>query len=79
MSAGKSDASCPASQPASSPASSPAAASSTEGENRPRAVILMCLSAISFALMGAMVKLSGDLPLFEKVFVRNLSVSAWRW
>ena len=67
MSAGKSDASCPASQSDSSPA-----ASSTEGENRPRAVILMCLSAISFALMGAMVKLSGDLPLFEKVFVRNL-------
>ncbi|MEP4556705.1 DMT family transporter [Cobetia amphilecti] len=67
MSAGKSDASCPASQPASSSAASP-----NEGENRPRAVILMCLSAISFALMGAMVKLSGDLPLFEKVFVRNL-------
>lgn len=68
MSAGKSDTSCPAPQPE----PSPAASSPSEGENRPRAVVLMCLSAISFALMGAMVKLSGDLPLFEKVFVRNL-------
>lgn len=70
MSAGKSDASCATSQPTTS--SQVASSSSTEGENRPRAVVLMCLSAISFALMGAMVKLSGDLPLFEKVFVRNL-------
>ena len=70
MSAGKSDASCATSQPTTS--SQVASSSSTEGENRPRVVVLMCLSAISFALMGAMVKLSGDLPLFEKVFVRNL-------
>lgn len=67
--AGNSDTS---STPPQSSSSEPSAAASSDGEDRPRAVVLMCLSAISFALMGAMVKLSGDLPLFEKVFVRNL-------
>ncbi len=38
----------------------------------PRAMAWMVLSGISFALMGAMVKLSGDVPLMTKVFFRNL-------
>lgn len=67
--AGNSDTS---STPPQSSSSEPSSAAPSDGEDRPRAVVLMCLSAISFALMGAMVKLSGDLPLFEKVFVRNL-------
>ena len=32
----------------------------------------MLISALSFAFMGAMVKLAGDLPVIEKVFFRNL-------
>lgn len=32
----------------------------------------MLLSALSFALMGAMVKLASDVPVIEKVFFRNL-------
>jgi len=41
-------------------------------DNMPRAMAWMILSGISFALMGAMVKLSGDVPLMTKVFFRNL-------
>lgn len=37
-----------------------------------RAVVFMLLSASSFAVMGAMVKAAGDLPVHEKVFSRNL-------
>lgn len=37
-----------------------------------RAMLWMILSGISFALMGATVKLSGDAPLTTKVFFRNL-------
>jgi drug/metabolite transporter (DMT)-like permease len=40
--------------------------------NKSKAVIYMLLSALSFAFMSAFVKLAGDIPLFEKVFVRNL-------
>lgn len=36
------------------------------------AIIWMLLSAFSFALMGAMVKLASDVPVIEKVFFRNL-------
>ena len=36
------------------------------------AVAWMLVSAVGFALMGATVRLSGDLPLPEKVFFRNL-------
>ncbi len=32
----------------------------------------MLISALSFAFMGAMVKLAGDLPVIEKVFFRNM-------
>ena len=41
-------------------------------ENKPKAIILILISALAFAIMGAMVKLAGDIPLFEKVFYRNL-------
>lgn len=37
-----------------------------------RATAFMLLSAACFALMGAMVKAAGDLPVHEKVFFRNL-------
>jgi len=49
-----------------------------------RALAWMALSGFSFALMGACVKLSGDLPVGVKVFFRNLvtlaitSAVAWR-
>lgn len=41
-------------------------------DNKPKAITLMLVSALAFSIMGAMVKLSGDIPLFEKVFYRNL-------
>ena len=41
-------------------------------DNMPRAMAWMILSGISFAMMGALVKLSGDVPLTTKVFFRNL-------
>ncbi len=41
-------------------------------DNKPKAIILMLIAALAFAIMGAMVKLSGNIPLFEKVFYRNL-------
>jgi len=41
-------------------------------DNKPKAIILILISALAFAIMGAMVKLAGDIPLFEKVFYRNL-------
>lgn len=44
----------------------------TATDNMPRAMAWMILSGLSFALMGAAVKLSGDLPLAMKVFFRNL-------
>jgi drug/metabolite transporter (DMT)-like permease len=40
-------------------------------DNKPKAVVYMITASFFFALMGAMVKLSGDLPVFEKVFFRN--------
>jgi drug/metabolite transporter (DMT)-like permease len=41
-------------------------------DNRPKAVGFMILSSLFFAIMGAFVKLSGDIPVFEKVFFRNV-------
>lgn len=41
-------------------------------DHKSRAVLYMIISALAFAVMGAMVKLSGDIPVFEKVFFRNL-------
>lgn len=40
-------------------------------DNTPKAVAYMITASFFFALMGAMVKLSGELPVFEKVFFRN--------
>lgn len=42
--------------------------------NRTKAVLLMLLSSLSFAVMAFFVKLSGELPLFQKVFFRDLVV-----
>ncbi len=42
--------------------------------DRRTAVFYMILSSASFALMGGCVKLAGDVPLFMKVFVRNLVI-----
>jgi drug/metabolite transporter (DMT)-like permease len=36
-----------------------------------QAIMLMLLSSLCFAAMGAMVKLSGQIPTFEKAFFRN--------
>jgi drug/metabolite transporter (DMT)-like permease len=41
-------------------------------DHKPKAVLYMLFSAFAFAVMGAMVKLSGSIPVFEKVFFRNL-------
>ena len=41
-------------------------------DNLPRALAWMIFSGLSFALMGASVKLAGDVPLAAKVFFRNL-------
>jgi len=45
----------------------------TAGQDRHgRAIVFMLLSAASFAVMGAAVKLAGDLPVHEKVLARGL-------
>lgn len=41
-------------------------------DNKPKAITYMLFSAFAFAMMSATVKLSGDIPVFEKVFFRNL-------
>jgi drug/metabolite transporter (DMT)-like permease len=41
-------------------------------DNLPRALAWMVVSGLSFALMGACVKLAGDVPVTLKVFFRNL-------
>ena len=38
----------------------------------PRAIAWMVLSGLCFALMGAAVKMAGDVPVTTKVFFRNL-------
>jgi len=40
-------------------------------DNKRKAVLYMILSAIGFSFMGVMVRYSGDIPVFEKVFFRN--------
>ena len=45
---------------------------SAGSDNLRRAMAFMVVSGLSFALMGATVKLSGDLPLTTKVFFRNI-------
>ncbi len=39
--------------------------------SKSKAIIYMVISSFFFAIMGAFVKLSGDIPLYEKVFFRN--------
>lgn len=41
-------------------------------DNKNKAILLMLLSALGFALMSVFVKLAGDLPSFQKSFFRNL-------
>ncbi|MGP1459458.1 MAG: DMT family transporter [Treponema sp.] len=41
-------------------------------QNYARGVFFLILSALSFAVMGALVRLSGDIPFIEKTFFRNL-------
>ena len=41
-------------------------------QNYARGVVFLILSAFSFAVMGALVRLSGDIPFIEKTFFRNL-------
>jgi drug/metabolite transporter (DMT)-like permease len=40
-------------------------------DNTTRAVVTILVSSLSFALVGVMVRLAGDLPVYEKVFVRS--------
>ncbi len=40
--------------------------------NKQKAVFYMILSALAFAFMGASIKLTGDLPVAQKIFFRNL-------
>lgn len=40
--------------------------------NRTKGIIFIILSAFGFAMMSAFVKLSGELPSFQKTFFRNL-------
>ncbi|WP_294403877.1 DMT family transporter [uncultured Clostridium sp.] len=40
--------------------------------NRTKGIIFIIMSAFGFAMMSAFVKLSGDLPSFQKTFFRNI-------
>ena len=41
--------------------------------NRTKGVLFIIISAFGFAMMSAFVKLSGDLPSFQKTFFRNIT------
>ncbi len=41
-------------------------------DNKGKAITFMTLSSLSFAFMAVMVRFSGDLPVVEKMFFRNL-------
>ncbi|AHM56056.1 transporter [Peptoclostridium acidaminophilum DSM 3953] len=43
----------------------------TNLSNRSKGIIFIILSAFGFAMMSAFIKLSGDLPSFQKTFFRN--------
>lgn len=43
-----------------------------ELSNRDKGIIFIVLSAFGFAMMSAFVKISGDLPSFQKTFFRNI-------
>lgn len=40
--------------------------------DRNKGILLLLVSALGFSLMGALVKLSGDLPTMQKAFFRNI-------
>ena len=40
--------------------------------DRNKGIMFIILSAFGFAIMSAFIKLSGDLPSFQKTFFRNL-------
>ncbi|MGY4691686.1 DMT family transporter [Salibacterium sp. K-3] len=44
--------------------------------DRNKGIILLLVSALGFSLMGAFVKLSGDLPTMQKAFFRNIVAAA---
>ena len=39
--------------------------------NKTKGILYMVISALAFTFMGVAVRLSGDIPVFEKVFFRN--------
>ena len=41
-------------------------------DSKPKAIVMMLVSSLSFALMQLMAKLAGDLPVAQKLFFRNL-------
>lgn len=44
----------------------------TNLSNRKKGIIFITASAFGFAMMSAFVKISGDLPSFQKTFFRNI-------
>ena len=44
--------------------------------NRIKGILCIITSACGFAVMSAFIKLSGDLPSFQKTFFRNLVAAA---
>src|SRR5699024_9885460 len=44
--------------------------------NRNKGILLLLISAMGFSLMGAVVKLSGDLPTTQNAFLRNIIAAA---
>jgi len=42
------------------------------GDNVARAVVMILLSGLSFSLVGVAVRMSGEVPVYEKVFFRSL-------
>lgn len=40
-------------------------------QNKTKGILCMLVSALAFTFMGVAVKLTGDIPVFEKVFFRN--------
>ena len=41
--------------------------------DRSKGIFFIIMSAFGFAMMSAFVKLSGDLPSFQKTFFRNIT------
>ncbi len=41
-------------------------------DNAPRAVLMITLASLSFALVGVAVRAAGDVPVYEKVFFRSV-------